>query len=282
MDLINFRVGQKTISLKILDILLTERFENNLTSLPNENKSFIGVKDYMETPTPIFDLGIVLNNQSTYITNKQLSDLLVEREKDHLEWLDALEASLTNGTPFNKSTDPDKCEFGKWYTNFKTDNEDLKIILDKFDAPHRELHAMAGELLDMQRRLGKEKAIAHFNTKKRSVFNVLVRLFESAREQINLDYKPIIIFTTKDGHTPHLGLLVDKVEDNINISKEDIKPLDKLTSIGFDIEPQTKNMMIGLIKLEQKHSVLIDPGAIFRPEHLKRQHAEETEAYGIF
>ncbi len=82
MDLINFRVGQKTISLKILDILLTERYENNLTSLPNENKSFIGVKDYMETPTPIFDLGIVLNNQSTNKTNAELTDLLVEKEKE--------------------------------------------------------------------------------------------------------------------------------------------------------------------------------------------------------
>ena len=28
MDLINFRVGHKTISLKILDILLTERYED--------------------------------------------------------------------------------------------------------------------------------------------------------------------------------------------------------------------------------------------------------------
>ena len=46
MDLINFRVGQKTISLKILDILLTERYEGNLTSFPNGNPSFLGVKDY--------------------------------------------------------------------------------------------------------------------------------------------------------------------------------------------------------------------------------------------
>eukprot|EP00764_Aduncisulcus_paluster_P004363 gnl/Carplike_NY0171/17057_a26085_71.p1 GENE.gnl/Carplike_NY0171/17057_a26085_71~~gnl/Carplike_NY0171/17057_a26085_71.p1 ORF type:complete len:128 (+),score=3.76 gnl/Carplike_NY0171/17057_a26085_71:54-437(+) len=126
MDLINFRVGQKTISLKILDILLTERYEGNLTSLPNENKSFIGVKDYMETPTPIFDLGIVLNNHSTKDTNAELSDLLVEREKDHLDWLDALENSLVTGAPFTKATDPDKCAFGRWYNNFETDNEDLK------------------------------------------------------------------------------------------------------------------------------------------------------------
>lgn len=282
MDLINFRVGQKTISLKILDILLTERYEGNLTSLPNENKSFIGVKDYMDTPTPIFDLGIVLNNQSTSDTNTALSDLLVEREKEHLEWLNALEHSLVTGTPFTKSTDPDKCEFGRWYNNFKTDNEDLHSIIVKFDAPHRELHAMARELLELQKSQPQEKVISVFEEKKRQVFNQLVRLFESAREQIILDYKPIIIFTTKDGITAHIGLLVDQVEDNINVKKEDIKPLEQLTSVGFDVDPQTKNMMRGLIKMKNKHSLLLDPSAIFRPEHLMRHEAEETEEYGLF
>ena len=282
MDLINFRVGQKTISLKILDILLTERYEGNLTSLPNENKSFIGVKDYMETPTPIFDLGIVLNNHSTKETNAELSDLLVEREKDHLDWLDALENSLVTGAPFTKATDPDKCAFGRWYNNFETDNEDLQSILAKFDKPHRELHAMAGELLELQKSQPHDKVISLFAEKKRQTFNQLIRLFESAREQIILDYKPIIIFTTKDGVTPHIGLLVDKVEDNINVKKEDIKPLDQLTSVGFDVDPQTKNMMRGLIKIKHKHSLLLDPSAIFRPEHLMRHEAEETEEYGLF
>ncbi|AXV63933.1 MULTISPECIES: CZB domain-containing protein [Pseudoalteromonas] len=282
MDLINFRVGQKTISLKILDILLTERYENNLTSLPNENKSFIGVKDYMETPTPIFDLGIVLNNQSTNKTNAELTDLLVEKEKDHQQWLSALEHSLLTGAAFTNTIDPDKCDFGRWYNSFKTDNEDLQNILDKFDTPHRELHAMAREFLDLQKTMTKENVIRLFEEKKRQVFNQLIRLFESAREQIILDYKPIIIFTTKDGVTPHIGLLVDKVEDNINVKKEDIKPLDKLTSVGFDVDPQTKNMMRGLIKMKNKHSLLLDPSAIFRPEHLMRHEAEETEEYGLF
>ncbi|WP_410962659.1 hypothetical protein, partial [Salmonella sp. ZJHZ20_0179] len=86
MDLINFRVGQKTISLKILDILLTERFEDNLTSLPNDNKSFIGVKDYMETPTPIFDLGIILNKQSTQETNQALVELFSEWQQKQQQW----------------------------------------------------------------------------------------------------------------------------------------------------------------------------------------------------
>ena len=91
MDLINFRVGQKTISLKILDILLTERFEDNLTSLPNDNKSFIGVKDYMETPTPIFDLGIILNKQSTQDTNLSL----VNGNKNNTNGFSHLKIALT-------------------------------------------------------------------------------------------------------------------------------------------------------------------------------------------
>ncbi|EGI71336.1 methyl-accepting chemotaxis sensory transducer [Pseudoalteromonas distincta] len=78
MELINFKVGCKTISLKILDILLTERFDNNLTTLPNNNKSFIGVKDYMDIPTPVFDLGIILNNISTEKSNAHVLKQLIK------------------------------------------------------------------------------------------------------------------------------------------------------------------------------------------------------------
>ncbi len=282
MDLINFRVGQKTISLKILDILLTERYDENLTSLPNENKSFIGVKDYMDIPTPIFDLGMVLNNQSTSDINSALSELLVKKENEHIEWLNDLESSLASGAPFSKSTDPDKSSLGSWYKNLQTDNDDLKNILNKFEKPIHTLHVIANELLEQQKNQPNNTVIAIFKEKKRQILNQLIRLFESAREQIILDYKPIIIFTTKDGLTPYIGLLVDKVEDNINVNKEDIKPLEQLTSVGFDIDPQTKNMMQGLIKMEHKHSLLLDPSAIFRPEHLMHHKAEETEEYGLF
>ncbi|MBB1294183.1 chemotaxis protein [Pseudoalteromonas sp. SR41-4] len=282
MDLINFRVGQKTISLKILDILLTERFEDNLTSLPNDNKSFIGVKDYMETPTPIFDLGIILNKQSTQATNLSLVDLFSEWEQKQHEWFFALENSINQNQPFNHNTDIQQSNFAKWYSSFKTENEDLKAIIERFKIPHARLYSRANKLIELVKKGNPKQALIDLNIERNSNFMQLIRLFESAKEQIVLDYKPIIIFTTKDGRNPHIGLLVDKVEDNISYKKEDIKPLDKLTDVGFDIDPQTKNMMRGLIKLEHKHSVLIDPSAIFRPDHLMHQHAEETAEYGLF
>ncbi|MEH6396639.1 chemotaxis protein [Pseudoalteromonas sp.] len=282
MDLINFRVGQKTISLKILDILLTERFEDNLTSLPNDNKSFIGVKDYMETPTPIFDLGIILNKQSTQETNQSLVELFSEWQQKQQEWFTALENSIKHNQPFNHNTDVQQSNFAKWYSHFKTENEDLKAIIERFKTPHSRLYTKANKLIELVKQNNEKQALVELSIERNSNYMQLIRLFESAKEQILLDHKPIIIFTTKDGRTPHIGLLVDKVEDNISYKKENIKPLDKLTDVGFDIDPQTKNMMRGLIKLENKHSVLIDPSAIFRPQHLKHQQAEETQEYGLF
>ena len=78
----------------------------------------------------------------------------------------------------------------------------------------------------------------------------------------------MIIFTTKDGKTPHVGLLVDKVEDSLSINKEQIKPLDKLTSVGFDIDEQTRHIMRGLINIEDKHSIIIDPSVILYPSRV--------------
>ncbi len=274
MDFINFKVGSKTIALKILDILLTERFNNDLTELPNNNKSFIGVKDYMGTPTPIFDLGLILNNESTYVAKSTLAKLLQARESDHMEWFRALEHSLKNDLPFTKQRDPHKCEFGQWCEQFRTDDEDLQIILKRFDQPHQRLHYLADELYELVQQGNKEQALIVLDKEKRTTYTLLLRLFESAREQILLEYKPIIIFTTKNGQHPHIGLLVDKVEESVNVNKEDIKPLDKLTSIGFDIDPQTRNMMRGLIKMENQHSVIVDPSAIFLNEEVL-----ETEQY---
>lgn len=282
MELINFRVGQKTISLKILDILLTERFEDNLTSLPNDNKSFIGVKDYMEIPTPIFDLGIILNKKSTQEANQSMLEVFNDWQNKQQAWFSSLENSTIQQTLFEQNTDIQQSSFANWYFSFKTENDDLQAIVERFNAPHERLCQQANEISMLTKSGHNEKAQKQLNTERSGSYTQLMRLFESAKEQLSLDYKPIIIFTTKDGINPHIGLLVDKVEDSINYKKEDVKPLDKLTDIGFEIDAQTKNMMRGLIKLEQKHSVLIDPSAIFRPEHLAQHQAEETEAYGLF
>ncbi|WP_024590549.1 MULTISPECIES: chemotaxis protein [unclassified Pseudoalteromonas] len=282
MELINFKVGCKTISLKILDILLTERFDNNLTTLPNNNKSFIGVKDYMDIPTPVFDLGIILNNISTEQSNAHVLKQLRTWQEKLLNWFNTLQSNLLNSSASISSNDAELQDFALFYKEFNTDNEDLKLTMSRLNEPFQSLLETVKEAISAHNQSDYKQVSALLEKIKRSNLIQLERLFESAKEQITLDYKPIIVFTTKDGLNPHVGLLVDKVEDNIDYKKEDIKPLDKLTEVGFDLDPQTKNMMRGLIKLSQKHSVLIDPSVIFKPTQLEESESEETQAYGLF
>ncbi|GAA58824.1 hypothetical protein P20652_0681 [Pseudoalteromonas sp. BSi20652] len=282
MELINFKVGCKTISLKILDILLTERFDNNLTTLPNNNKSFIGVKDYMDIPTPVFDLGIILNNISTEQSNAHVLKQLRTWQEKLLNWFNTLQSNLLNSSASISSNDAELQDFVLFYKEFNTDNEDLKLTMSRLNEPFQSLLETVKEAISAHNQSDYKQVSALLEKIKRSNLIQLERLFESAKEQITLDYKPIIVFTTKDGLNPHVGLLVDKVEDNIDYKKEDIKSLDKLTEVGFDLDPQTKNMMRGLIKLSQKHSVLIDPSVIFKPTQLEESESEETQAYGLF
>ena len=282
MELINFKVGCKTISLKILDILLTERFDNNLTTLPNNNKSFIGVKDYMDIPTPVFDLGIILNNISTEQSNAHVLKQLRTWQEKLLNWFNTLQSNLLNSSASISSNDAELQDFVLFYKEFNTDNEDLKLTMSRLNEPFQSLLETVKEAISAHNQSDYKQVSALLEKIKRSNLIQLERLFESAKEQITLDYKPIIVFTTKDGLNPHVGLLVDKVEDNIDYKKEDIKPLDKLTEVGFDLEKKKKNMMRGLIKLSQKHSVLIDPSVIFKPTQLEESESEETQAYGLF
>ncbi|KAA1157904.1 chemotaxis protein [Pseudoalteromonas distincta] len=282
MELINFKVGCKTISLKILDILLTERFDNNLTTLPNNNKSFIGVKDYMDIPTPVFDLGIILNNISTEQSNAHILKQLRIWQEKLLNWFNTLQSNLLNSSASISSNDAELQDFILFYKEFNTDNEDLKLTMSRLNEPFQSLLETVKEAISAHNQSDYKQVSALLEKIKRSNLIQLERLFESAKEQITLDYKPIIVFTTKDGLNPHVGLLVDKVEDNIDYKKEDIKPLDKLTEVGFYLDPQTKNMMRGLIKLSQKHSVLIDPSVIFKPTQLEESESEETQAYWLF
>ncbi|CAD2223093.1 conserved hypothetical protein [Pseudoalteromonas sp. 3J6] len=285
MDLINFKVGYKTISLKILDILLTEQFNNNLTVLPNDNKSFLGVKDYMGIPTPVFDLGIILNGVSTEHSNLDALKQLKSWQKQLIAWFNKLEQELLVSQSSLKTNQYELADFEQFYTEFKTDNDELKNTMSRFDNPFKSLLNKLTSAIDAYKQGNNKQVGTQLEIIRRHELIHLERLFDSAIEQITLDYKPIIVFTTKDGVNPHIGLLVDKVEDNIEYKKEDIKPLDKLTEVGFDIDPQTRNMMYGLIKLADKHSVLIDPSAIFKPKELEPSSSaqeQETEAYGLF
>jgi chemotaxis signal transduction protein len=266
MDLVNFRVGEKYIALNILDILVTERYQEDLTTIPTEDSSFLGVKDYVGTPTPVFDLGLIMNNTVTQDMNIKLVEIFTMGEREHNNWLNALEDTLKNDTPFKQEKSYNKCEFGAWYDNFSIEDEDLSSLLKRFDEPHKRLHLLADKLLALKNSGQIEEALKIFEVERNGTWVQLQRLFEDAQLQITESYKPIIVYTTVDGRTPYIGLLVDSVEDSVNIDDNEIKSLSKIMETGFKLNEQTQKMLNGIVKINNKYSLIIDSTAIFQQE----------------
>ena len=142
-EIINFKAGRFIISFEILNILMTEKYEDNASEMPSGDKTLLGVINYQQIPTPIYDLGFILEGVTAKDKNNELIALLNTREQEHIDWLDALQESIENGTTFTKAKDARQCEFSKWYENFTTENSDFMHILKKFDAPHKKIHALA-------------------------------------------------------------------------------------------------------------------------------------------
>jgi methyl-accepting chemotaxis protein len=100
---------------------------------------------------------------------------LVEKEVDHLDWVNSLTEIFTRNKKFEKQLDPTKCDFGKWYYDFiKSDNyKDLSSAsqkaLDEIESPHRQLHESAKKIMNLMDNVdasnqesNREKALAIF------------------------------------------------------------------------------------------------------------------------
>ena len=193
MDLINFKVGYKTISLKILDILLTEQFNNNLTVLPNDNKSFLGVKDYMGIPTPVFDLGIILNGVSTEHSNRDALKQLKSWQKQLNTWFNQLEQALLSSQNSLNTSQCELADFEQFYMEFKTDNDELKSTMSRFNEPFKSLLQKVEDTIKVHKQKNSKQVLIQLEIVKRHELIQLERLFESAKEQTQFEYSNLAV-----------------------------------------------------------------------------------------
>lgn len=257
MEVVNFRVGNRLVAFNILDILLTEKFVNDQTSVPSDDQSFLGVKDFMGRPTPIYDLGLAMNNISTQTQNNNVLDVLHEKEQAHEAWLETLEDCIKQDHKFTLPRDPKKCDLVKWYTQFKTTNQDLLEVLKRIEAPHCQLHGLADKAIALSEQNKKAQALKLIQQEGMQILASLKRLFSIARDQLEVTYKPVTVFTTTDGRTPSLGFVVDKVEDSLHVEDEQIRPLTEIAQYIGNIDHRVKNMIDGLLTAGTQNSLLL-------------------------
>ena len=147
--------------------------------------------------------------------NKLVSKL-DEMEQQHRDWIDALESSLTNNTPFTKALDPNKCAFGMWYNKFETDSDELKEVLQRFDEPHKKLHGLADTLLTLNT-TDHEEAMKILLSERQSTLSELIHLFQLTKELSSI--RPIILFVEHNGGKV-TALRLDNINDIVTFDKK--------------------------------------------------------------
>ncbi len=79
--------------------------------------------------------------------NVKLMDFLGQKYIDHLHWLVDLKGHVYEGDRFDQALDAAQCDFGKWYYGRRPAAPEEAEILRGFEAPHRQLHEHAREIV---------------------------------------------------------------------------------------------------------------------------------------
>jgi len=114
-----------------------------------------------------------------------LAGLLAERWIDHLQWANALSASLLNGTEFTGELDHRRCDFGKWYYTYQGSNPELADLLKSWEEPHVRLHGAARAIVEAMAAGNRPEAEEIYNRRALPTLEEMAGRYAQTVERIN-------------------------------------------------------------------------------------------------
>ena len=110
----------------------------------------------------------VNNDYQQAIAEAEETQFLIEKEVDHLNWVNSLSEVFTLGKDFDKQLDPHECDLGTWYYDLLSSDEykhldnQTKTLLTQIEEPHKKLHHSAENIINILKagRTQKSKARA--------------------------------------------------------------------------------------------------------------------------
>lgn len=119
----------------------------------------------------LYGIGEIVRDAEEAIFGNGLRGNFVQREVDHLLWVDKVNKLITDDSvhELKVQTDPKKCAFGKWYYSEERQLAEqripaLKEVLAKLEKPHTELHQSAIKIKNTYRKA--DTKLPHFLAQK--------------------------------------------------------------------------------------------------------------------
>ncbi|MBU0482454.1 MAG: chemotaxis protein CheW [Proteobacteria bacterium] len=194
--------------------------------VPQTPEYIRGVINLRGRVMPVMDLRMKLGMRSRTRETEELTQLLIQREQDHINWLMELEASVRERREFKLATDHHLCAFGKWYDTFTTDNRLLESCLKKFDTPHQKIHKVAAKVKEFEGKGNFDPAYDLINRTRNTELAEMIRLFAEARTLLKASNREI-------------ALVLDWREKAIAVSVDSVESVEKIAVSTIDEMPET-------------------------------------------
>ncbi len=192
------------------------------SKLPDSPDFMRGIINLRGLVIPAIDLRKRLGMASFQDEIKGLIDLLMAREQDHINWLQELQKSVEEKREFKLTTDPHKCAFGKWYDTFLTNNQLLRIQLNKFDIPHKKIHALGETVKEYEKKQMFSEALELVTAAWGRELAVVREIFDETIKILKDSVREIVIIS--ECNSNRIGFIVDSVTEVLDIPNDNIEP----------------------------------------------------------
>lgn len=229
IDDINDEVNEQDLP----DIIF--KLQDDLYAVSSKYVVYISVLSDV-TPTsgddPRYRGTVIFNGKSVHVYDlrnlfgihnfeQELNALVSQRIADHVNWVNKLEESVNENRPFELTTNPHACAFGKWYDSFKTDDTYLAMYLKQINEPHTAIHETGKRVKKLMAEGKQEEAKAEVEEMKRTHFAKTKSLLEGMVQVYKNGVREMLIMMKVDGVLK--GIVVDRI---VGIKKlEDLTPL---------------------------------------------------------
>lgn len=196
------------------------------TRVPDGDSREADTIDFEGHTCVVLSLADLIGESADTREGHELSQLLDEREQDHIRWLEALETAIRKNSEFTLARDHKLCAFGRWYQEYQPATEEMQALFARFDGPHQRIHALADELLALAANGQRDEALASLAHHRKTTLARLRDLFEDARHLASGGLRPTVIVLQRfkylnDKGRDLIGLRVDHIGDVFNCERMD-------------------------------------------------------------
>jgi len=202
--------------------------------VPNVPEYVRGVIDYQGQPVYLIDMRKKIGIQPLEMEIAEFVELMNMREADHKNWLNVLEQCINEDREFTLATDAEKCRFGQWYLEFlpTVKNNNLSFWLKKFDLPHKKIHGIAQQAIDLLHQDKKERAIQLIERTRDGELDKMIKLFSKLKEIYKSSNNEIAMIVDPQFTRQPTALLVDQIMSVEILPREKWREIDDYISVG--------------------------------------------------